>query len=162
MRILSNLIRPEQIIAAAYVMPNVNVEIEHEFQPRTKHPVHGTPYTRGQVVHLYGSHPQKSQHDYTRNAATWEEWGIFINALYRIDADAKIGHYTSLHNFIEQTRDQMERVEKYGLHFPYGAPWLTEYGFNAGTRDYAHDNVDTPLDRDEFALGLGEIDASGD
>jgi hypothetical protein len=37
-------------------------------------------------------------------AATWVEWGDWMVALFKIDPEAKIGHYNGAGDFIEQTR----------------------------------------------------------
>ncbi len=49
-------------------------------------------------------------------AATWDDWGIFITRLFRIDRDAKIGQYDGKDDFIEQTSQYQQGR----------APWLDE------------------------------------
>lgn len=61
----------------------------------------------GGEVFLYGDgtlRRRRSAHDRDEYAATWEQWGHFINYLYCIDEDAKIGRYTSRFNFDNVTQ----------------------------------------------------------
>lgn len=62
-------------------------------------------------------------------AATWDEWGIWMERLYAIDHDALIGHYKSHADFIEQTtryRDGVRRFKKSHtlVYRTHTAPWL--------------------------------------
>jgi hypothetical protein len=59
-------------------------------------------------------------------AATWDEWGIFIAALFKLDSNAKIGWYGSQDNFIEQTTNEHNRIKLYrsDLLPTHSAPWL--------------------------------------
>ena len=59
-------------------------------------------------------------------SATWDEWGIFIAALYEIDPHAIVGVYTGRNNFIEVTMNEHERVCQYreDLLATHSAPWL--------------------------------------
>ena len=96
-----------------------------EFTPRS--------YQFGYEVFLTGSSPYAAAHQsyqgYGEKAATWDEWGLFIEALYEIDPAARIGHYTGRENFRQVTRDERDRVRNY--HDPasyyartHKAPWL--------------------------------------
>jgi hypothetical protein len=53
-------------------------------------------------------------------AATWDEWGIWIDRLFAIDPDAIIGHYQGYGHFVEQTAQWRPR----GME----APWLPKAG----------------------------------
>jgi hypothetical protein len=82
---------------------------------------------RGFVVRLSGS----SNYNMAKlddKAATWDEWGIFINELFKLDPDALIGHYPTRDNFIEQTQREAERIATYrpDLAPTHSAPWLEE------------------------------------
>lgn len=46
-----------------------------------------------------GSSPYRTQGDKYEYAATWDEWGIFIRALFAIDQDAIIGTYDGMAKF---------------------------------------------------------------
>jgi hypothetical protein len=52
-------------------------------------------------------------------AASWTAWGIFIAHLYKIDPQARIGHYTDATNFIKLTTDDAKRRGE-------PAPWLND------------------------------------
>ena len=98
-----------------------------EFKPKA--------FARGYEFFLSGSSPYNAAHQSRQGgeyekAATWDEWGVVIDALYAIDPKAQIGHYTSRSDFIEQTSEEFQRVSTY--HDPESyyartrtAPWLT-------------------------------------
>ncbi len=78
---------------------------------------------------LSGSSPYRAQHDREEFAATWDEWGIVIDALYFVDPNARIGHYKNRADFFAQTQDALEsnaRYESVGGRKRTGmtAPWL--------------------------------------
>ena len=70
----------------------------------------------GFIVYLAGSSPRRSQHDRDVYAATWDEWGIWIAALYDIDPEAIIGQYWSREDFYDTTAKWAPRGAL--------APWL--------------------------------------
>ena len=62
-------------------------------------------------------------------AATWDEWGVWMQRLYEIDPQALIGWYASYSNFINETNRQRNYVRM--AHKPehveyktHTAPWL--------------------------------------
>lgn len=62
-------------------------------------------------------------------AATWDEWGTWMQNLYYIDPDALIGWYSSYHHFLEMT--MRDRAYHRQFHKPtslayrtHTAPWL--------------------------------------
>lgn len=67
-------------------------------------------------------------------AATWDEWGVWMERLYDLDPDALIGYYESYDHFIEQTQRHANYVRM--AHKPtsleartHTAPWLVNaYG----------------------------------
>ena len=60
-------------------------------------------------------------------SATWDEWGIFIAAIYERDPDAICGGwYSSRQDFIDKTRAEYERVSRYRPDLNLKAPWLNE------------------------------------
>ena len=72
---------------------------------------------RGFEFFLSGSSPYRAQHDREEFAATWTEWGLVIDALFKVDPNAKIGHYDGREEFL-RTTDELAwktRAEK---------PWL--------------------------------------
>jgi hypothetical protein len=92
-----------------------------EFTPRR--------YQFGYEVFLTGSSPYAAAHDQTEKAATWDEWGVFIDALYTVDPAAQIGHYTGREHFRRTTRSERDRVRAYHDAKTYyarshTAPWL--------------------------------------
>lgn len=70
------------------------------------------------TVYLSGSSTRNS-HGRTHKAATWDEWGVFIAALYRIDPGAMFGSarwgYMDADDFHMKTCDR----------FQNGMPWDT-------------------------------------
>ena len=66
---------------------------------------------------------------YPYKAATWDEWGLFIAALFKLEPTAIIGHYNGVENFEQITRGERDRYARY---FPendrgrktHTAPWL--------------------------------------
>lgn len=96
--------------------------------PRTKNESTGMPYERGWNIYLEGTSCHVSQHDRYNKAATWDEWGVWMAELYRLDPQVKIGWYKSYEYFIEQTtrtrnyyanRNSMVARE-------HRAPWLDD------------------------------------
>lgn len=96
-----------------------------EFKPRNRR--------YGYEFFLSGSSPFAAAHQSyqggSEKAATWDEWGVVIAALYDIDPDAIIGHYTSRADFVAQTQREAERVALYhdaDSHYgrTHRAPWL--------------------------------------
>lgn len=85
----------------------------------------------GWIISLTGSSPYVSQMSGLK-AATWDEHGLWMAELYRRDPEAVIGHYKTRQQFIDETRDEAERVRR---HFPANhhyrktrqAPWLHYY-----------------------------------
>lgn len=74
---------------------------------------------------------------YARNApsggqsATWDEHGLWMDALFAIDPDAVIAHYQGYADFVNQTRVFADRVKRdYKPHTLYAkthlAPWLAK------------------------------------
>ncbi len=62
-------------------------------------------------------------------AATWDEWGVWMDRLYRKDPDAIIGWYETRAMFEEVTRNERDRI--IGWNKPeslqartHKAPWL--------------------------------------
>ena len=81
-------------------------------------------HERGFTVRLSGSSKSTMQR-LPDKAATWDEWGIFIDRLFTIDPDAKIGWYADRDDFISKTRDEYERCHTYRPDLGRTAPWLT-------------------------------------
>lgn len=81
---------------------------------------------RGWIVHLEGMSERHRRATNSGNygggghkAATWDDWGVWMYELFKIDPDARIGNYDGLQDFLKQTREYQ----------PAGmlAPWLAEY-----------------------------------
>jgi hypothetical protein len=78
----------------------VTVEIERSWSARY-------PHYNGFEVFLYGDGTlgrRRSAHDRDKYAATWEQWGHFINYLFQVDPSASIGRYRNHDDFGRQTR----------------------------------------------------------
>lgn len=61
----------------------------------------------GVEVFLYGDgtlNHRRSAHDRNEYAATRQQWGHFINHLFELDPDARIGMYDGRAEFDDQTR----------------------------------------------------------
>ncbi len=71
----------------------------------------------GFIVYLEGSSPRRSQHDREAFAATWDEWGMWLAALYDRDPEMIAGQYGSREDFYDTTAKWRPR----GML----APWLT-------------------------------------
>jgi hypothetical protein len=57
-------------------------------------------------VWLYGdgtANRRRSGHDHTQYAATWHQWGHFINYLFQVDPYAHIGTYQGAQDFEDKT-----------------------------------------------------------
>lgn len=54
--------------------------------------------------------PGTSRDRDVEKAATWDEWGMFINALYEIDNDAIVGPYTDQSDFEYKTAGRYESL----------------------------------------------------
>jgi hypothetical protein len=89
---------------------------------------------RGYVVRISGSSSYMMQR-LPEKAATWDEWGIFIAAIFAHDPKAICGHYKSLKDFIEQTTKEHDRIKQWrrDLLPTHSAPWLAQ-------RSDLHDN----------------------
>jgi hypothetical protein len=62
-------------------------------------------------------------------AATWDEWGLWIEKLFDLDPDALIGHYESYSHFLDQTDHARNVGRMYNkpesLNYrTHTAPWL--------------------------------------
>jgi hypothetical protein len=90
-------------------------------------------YQYGYEVFLTGSSPyaaaRQSLQGYGETAATWDEWGLFIEHLFEIDPAARIGEYKGRENFRQVTRAERDRIRQW--HTPnsyqartHRAPWL--------------------------------------
>lgn len=75
---------------------------------------------KGFEVYLegYGDRHTRARNLREGKAATWDDWGVFIERLFKIDPNAQIAHYNGRSNFIETT----SRYQPTGAR----APWLTE------------------------------------
>ena len=70
---------------------------------------------RGFEVKLSGTNtrlqnPGTSRDRSVEQAATWDEWGMFINALYQLDSNAIIGPYRFQQHFDEVTYSRFEAL----------------------------------------------------
>lgn len=81
----------------------------------------------GFVVRLSGSSKSVMQR-LPDKAATWDEWGIFIAAIFDADPDAICGWYKSREDFIAKTCDKYNRIKQYrpDMLKTHSAPWLTK------------------------------------
>lgn len=91
MIVRSNIITTDNIISALHETFTEDggmffIGSIREFKPRR--------FERGFKFFCGGSSARASAHDPYEKAATWVEWGIFIDYLFKIDPDAEIGWYT--------------------------------------------------------------------
>lgn len=132
MKVRSNIITRATIGTAVANVPGVTFtdtesregwyEPIREFKPRD--------YAYGFEFFLTGTSRYGNQRSGGREkAATWDEWGIVIDALYFVDPSARIGCYESRSDFIEKTAAERHRIAQW--HDPKGyqarthrAPWL--------------------------------------
>jgi hypothetical protein len=49
--------------------------------------------------------------DYGEKAASWDEWGIFINALFLVDPEAIVGQYKSYADFKAYTCNRFDTLD---------------------------------------------------
>ncbi len=67
---------------------------------------------RGWTVYLEGASPYASQATGGR-AATWDQWGEWMDALFAIDPEARIGQYDGRDDFYRQTGEAIAHNERY-------------------------------------------------
>lgn len=84
----------------------------------------------GFTVRLSGSNSRNMQ-GRADKAATWDEWGNFISAIFAQDANAICGTYKSHRDFMLKTQDEYRHVlaGRPDLAPTHTAPWLA--GFRA-------------------------------
>lgn len=137
MIVRSNIITRGDVVNAVLTVPGVsfidvgNVEGWYvpvrEFSPRS--------LARGFEFFLTGSSKYNAAHQGGQGgyekAATWDEWGLVIDALFAIDPDARIAWYANRADFIAKTTAEHERIAEW--HAPDGyqarthrAPWLED------------------------------------
>jgi hypothetical protein len=93
MRIHTSLTE-SQVRTLAHSVPNVTV---------AHSATHGSRKRAGAVeIRLHGS-SWRSTASGDGKAATWDEWGVFIGKLYRLDPDAIVGQYRSRGDFEDVT-----------------------------------------------------------
>lgn len=58
---------------------------------------------------------------------TWDEWGIFLAAIFELDPHAVCGIYKGRNDFIDKTQSEHERISQYrrDMLSTHSAPWLT-------------------------------------
>ena len=129
MKIHSNILTQQDIrdcvpdgcyLAGHYARNGVDWASIHEEGSRS--------HARGFTVRLSGSSKSVMQ-SLPDRAATWDEWGIFLAAIYERDPDALCGWYKTHDDFILRTTEEAERIAKF---FPadsveartHQAPWL--------------------------------------
>lgn len=122
MRIYSNKLSRSDIRDAAQEIPQVLHEIRHTFTPRRT-------FAWGFDVVLFSSRLEGRASAGMPGwiAATWDEFGIFIDKLFAIDPDAKIAGYDGREDFIAKTTDDYNRRKLYGHdRSKVEAPWLVK------------------------------------
>lgn len=96
MKIHSSKITPANIYAAAKARGMVGVEVaDLDIRGSRKR-------SRSFDVRLTGNSPFRPNFgvgDGDEHAAQWDEWGIFINALFEVDPEAILGVYRSYKHF---------------------------------------------------------------
>lgn len=101
MKIYSDTIQYQDIRNA--LPSSVQVELFNSFVPRKRNPETGRPFNLGYDISLSGSSCHRSQAG-SYMAATWDEWGIFIDRLFTLDPQAVIGYHENYFDFVENTK----------------------------------------------------------
>lgn len=114
MKIYSNHLTKSDLYQCADIAGVLLDDIETIQRPRIA--------ASGWNVWLNGSSPHAAQHG--GKAATWNEWGEFIYALFQRDPHARIGIYNTEADFYAMTLDQRERARRNGNEATHSAPWL--------------------------------------
>ena len=80
---------------------------------------------RGFVVRLSGN-SKSAMRNLSDKAATWDEWGIFIAAIFERDPNAVVGWYKTRDDFFRVTCEEYNRISLYrrDLLSTHSAPWL--------------------------------------
>ena len=131
MQIRSSIITRENVVAAVLGVPSVSFQ-DTRSQDGWYIPVREWTARDGRrafEIFLSGTSRHRAQHDREEFAATWDEWGIVIDALFDIDPYAKIGQYDGRHDFLDQTTEALVCNARYeavgGRKRPdMTAPWL--------------------------------------
>lgn len=122
MIVRSDIITYQDVVRAVLAVPGVDFQDtrsrEGWFVPvRTFAPKR---FARGYEFFLSGTSRHRAQHDRDEFAATWVEWGVVIDALYRVDPEAQIAWYTSREDFLAKTANDY-RVRRGEI---TDVPWL--------------------------------------
>lgn len=106
MKIYSDILTRRDLYEAlpAGMMIEEITEIE---KPRTRNIHTGEKFQRGWILYCSGSSSRPAQHGFGNysgyNAATWDEYGIWMDALYQRDPEARISWYKTYEDFIQYT-----------------------------------------------------------
>lgn len=83
-------------------------------------------YKRARMFNAYLKWAGEVNYERRRNAsthwtaATWDEWGLWIDRLFQLDPEAIIGQYHGYEDFLDQTEDAVRSAR--GV--KPKAPWL--------------------------------------
>lgn len=128
MKIYSDTLTTEDLYKT--LPPGMRIEeIERIENPRTKNP-EGVSYRHGWNLYCSGSSSRQAQHGFGNysgyNAATWDEYGIWMAALYELDDEARISWYKTHEDFVHWTthmRDYYANENSRNAR-EHRAPWL--------------------------------------
>jgi hypothetical protein len=123
MIIRSYAIERADLFNALSDVPGVHLELEREFRPQK--------FTYGYRVHLESDHGRYARNGRDGRAATWDEHGLWMAELYKLDPMAQIAWYKNAAQFLYWTKRHVESV---ALHHKVGsvysnehqAPWLSD------------------------------------
>jgi len=101
MKIWSDTLNQSDLAKAARL---ANVDIISDISPFNVHKARKRAY-RFEIV-LSGDSPFRNGHDSSYPAATWDQWGIFLNALFEIDPDISTQYYANREAFNAITDDR--------------------------------------------------------
>lgn len=91
---------------------------------------------RSFTVHLTGNSPRRTNSGHygvsDEHAATWDEWGMFIQALYLVDPNALIGQYGDYNTFAFTTCGRFQYLTAPYACRPAGHKWIPQ-------GDYIHE-----------------------
>jgi hypothetical protein len=127
MKIHSDILTPTDILACVPMGCHLAV-FEHDSRATNIGQAGSRQRKQAFVVRLSGSsrYALQGMVDRGEKAATWDEWGNFIDAIFTQDPNAICGQYKSRDDFMAQSADEYNRVK---LYMPdrlptHSAPWL--------------------------------------
>lgn len=76
------------------------------------------------TIYLSGDSPYVNGHDSSRPAATWDQWGIFLNALFETDPNMTTANYKDRDTFHAITDDRFATLTYEQSHRRHDWRWM--------------------------------------